>query len=52
MVPVGSKVRARAKLLSAEPKSGGMQMHTEVTIEIEGQQRPACIAETISLVFK
>ena len=52
MVPVGSKVRARAKLLSAEPKSGGMQMHTEVTIEIEGQPRPACIAEKISLVFK
>jgi acyl dehydratase len=52
MVPVGSKVRARAKLLSAEAKSGGMQMRTEVTIEIEGQDRPACIAETISLVFK
>jgi acyl dehydratase len=52
MVPVGSKVRARAKLLSAEVKSGGMQMRTEVTIEIEGQDRPACIAETISLVFK
>jgi len=52
MVPVGSRVRARAKLLSAEPKSGGMQMITEVTIEIDGQQRPACVAETISLVFK
>jgi len=52
MVPVGSRVRARAKLLSAEPKSGGMQMINEVTIEIEGQQRPACVAETISLVYK
>ena len=52
MVPVGSKVRARAKLLAAEPKSGGMQMRNEVTIEIEGQPRPACVAETISLVFK
>jgi acyl dehydratase len=52
MVPVGSRVRARAKLVSAEPKSGGMQMINEVTIEIEGQQRPACVAETISLVFK
>src|ERR1700753_3515021 len=52
MVPVGSKVRARAKLLAAEPKSGGMQMRSEVTIEIEGQDRPACVAETISLVFK
>jgi acyl dehydratase len=52
MVPVGSKVRARSKLLAAEPKSGGMQLRSEVTIEIEGQDRPACVAETISLVFK
>ena len=52
MVPVGSKVRARQKLLSAEARSGGMQLTNEVTIEIEGQQRPACIAETISIVYK
>jgi acyl dehydratase len=52
MVAVGSRVRARAKLLEVEPKSGGMQMITEVTIEIEGQAKPACVAETISLVFK
>ena len=52
MVPVGSKVRARQKLLSAEPKGGGLQMTNEVTIEIEGQTRAACIAETISLIYK
>ena len=53
MVPVGSKVRARQKLLSAEPrKDGGMQLTNEVTIEIEGQTRAACIAETISLIYK
>lgn len=51
MVPVGSKVRARQKLLSAEPRAGGMQLINEITIEIEGKDRPACIAETISLVF-
>jgi acyl dehydratase len=51
-VPVGSKVRARQKLLSAEPKGGGLQMTNEVTIEIEGQQRPACVAETISMIYK
>jgi acyl dehydratase len=51
MVPTGSRVRARQKLLAAEPKSGGMQMTNEMTIEIEGQDRPACVAETISLVF-
>lgn len=52
MVTVGSRVRARQKLLSAEQRSGGMQLTNEVTIEIEGQQRPACVAETISLVYK
>lgn len=52
MVPVGSKVRARQKLLSAEPKSGGMQLISEFTIEIDGQERPALIAETIGLIYK
>ena len=51
MVPTGARVRARQKLLSAEPKGGGLQMTNEVAIEIEGQDRPACIAETISLVY-
>jgi acyl dehydratase len=52
MVPVGSRVRARQKLLSVEPKGGGVQLTNEVTIEIEGQDRPACVAETIGLVYK
>jgi acyl dehydratase len=51
MVPVGSKVRAKSKLIAAEPKGPGMQLTNEITIEIEGQDRPACIAETISLVY-
>lgn len=51
MVPVGSRVRARQKLLAAEPKGPGLQLTNEITIEIEGQDRPACIAETISLVY-
>jgi acyl dehydratase len=51
MVPVGSKVRARQKLLSVESKGGGLQLTNEITIEIEGKDRPACIAETITLVY-
>jgi acyl dehydratase len=52
MVPVGSKVRARQTLKSAEPvKGGGIQMTNEITIEIEGQERPACVAETISIIY-
>ena len=52
MVPVNSKVRARVKLLAAEPKAGGTQCITEVTMEIEGQDRPAMVAETLSLLFE
>ncbi len=51
MVRVGKRVRMRQKLLSAEPKSGGLQMINECTIEIEGEDRPACVAETISVVY-
>lgn len=52
MVPVGSKLRARQKLLSIEARAGGLQMVNEITIEIEGQNRPACVAETLSLIYK
>ncbi|MGD0143622.1 MAG: MaoC family dehydratase [Rhizomicrobium sp.] len=52
MVTVGSRVRGRQKLLSTDARSGGMQMINEFTIEIEGQDRPACVAETISLIYK
>lgn len=51
MVRVGSKVRAVQKLLSAEPKSGGVMLTNEITIEIEGEARPACVAETVSILF-
>ena len=51
MVPTGSRVRAKSKRIAAESKGPGMQMTNEITIEIEGQDKPACIAETISLVY-
>ncbi len=51
MVRVGKRVRMKQKLLSAEPKSGGVQMISECTIEIEGEERPACVAETISVIY-
>jgi len=51
MVRVGKKVRMRQKLVSVEPKSGGLQITNECTIEIEGEERPACVAETISVIY-
>jgi acyl dehydratase len=52
MVPVGSRVRGRQKLVSVEERAGGLQMTNEMTIEIDGEERPACVAETISIVYK
>ena len=51
MVPVGSRVRARQKLISVTPKSGGLQVVNEVTVEMEGETRPALIAELIRLLY-
>jgi acyl dehydratase len=50
-VPAGSRVRGRQKLISAEQRGGAMQLVSEFTIEIDGQERPACIAESIGLLF-
>lgn len=51
MVPVGSKVRLRQKCISIEPKAGGKQMINESTVEIEGQERPALVAESITVLY-
>ncbi|KDP85706.1 MaoC family dehydratase [Cupriavidus basilensis] len=55
-VPVGSRLRARVKLLSVErleplpnaPALVGAQSNWEVTVEREGSERPVCVAESIS----
>jgi acyl dehydratase len=52
MVPVGSRVRARQKMLSVEARSGGLQLINEFTIEIDGETRPAGVVEWISLIYK
>ena len=51
MVPVGSKVRLRQKCITIEPKAGGKQMINESTVEIEGQERPALVAESITVLY-
>jgi acyl dehydratase len=51
MVKVGQRVRLRMKIASAEPKSGGVLVKTESTIEIDGEAKPACIAEPMTLFF-
>jgi acyl dehydratase len=50
-VPVGSKVRLKALMRTVAPVSGGHQLHVDGTMEIEGQDRPALIVESISRVY-
>jgi len=51
-VPVGSRLRARLKLLSSEPiDQGGVQMSWSVAIEREGLTKPVCIAESLARYY-
>ncbi|MGE0497704.1 MAG: MaoC family dehydratase [Ramlibacter sp.] len=48
-VPVGSRLRARMKLLACEPiANDGMQMTWSVTVECEGLDKPVCVAESLA----
>jgi len=47
-VPVGARVRGRGEVLAAEEAKGGVQVTVRVTVEVEGSEKPACIADTVS----
>lgn len=44
-VPVGSRVRMTMELVDSEPVDQGIKFRTRETFEIEGQDKPACLAE-------
>ena len=46
-VRAGKRVRARIALLNVEDVDGGQQFSWRITIELEGSEKPACVAETI-----
>ncbi len=46
-VPVGSKVRLGATLQSVEDVKGGAQVQMEFVFEVEGSEKPSCVAEVI-----
>src|SRR5713101_4341926 len=50
-VQAGSRIRLRQKIKSVEPVEGGVRITSENTVEVEGAQRPALVAETISMQF-
>jgi len=50
-VPSGSRVRARSVLLKVEPVDGGLQLTERYTVEVEGQPKPACVADAIMRLY-
>lgn len=50
-VKVGSRVRVTSEVVSVEEAGGGIQLVVKSTIEIEGEEKPACVAETVTRLF-
>ena len=51
-VKTGARVRTRASLAAAEPQSGGrMLLKLDCTLEIEGEEKPALVAELLCLLI-
>lgn len=46
-VPAGVRLRGHLVLLGAEPVAGGVQASLRVTMEIEGGEKPACVADIL-----
>ena len=52
IAPVGRRVRLHAKLKALEEVPGVLQMTVEETFEVEGGDKPVCVAETLARVYE
>jgi len=51
-VPAGARVRARSTLISCDRVGdAALQLVNRVTIEVEGSEKPACVADTVSRLY-
>ena len=50
-VYVGARIRATGVFLSVVEMKGGIQSTLRITIEIDGEERPACVVDTISRYY-
>ena len=50
-VKVGSRVRAKGRLVDAQDKGGGVLYKVAVEVEIDGEDRPALVGEVLYLVY-
>lgn len=51
-VKVGSRVRGRGQVIAADViKGDGVQVTVRISVEIEGQDKPGCVVDTISRLY-
>lgn len=50
-VPVNSRIRATVTIAGVQPVAAGTQVTMSFVIEIEGEAKPACVAETVILMI-
>ncbi len=50
-LPVGSRVRMRAKLAAVDDIPGGAQITTDLTFELQGAEKPVCVAESLARLY-
>jgi acyl dehydratase len=52
-VPAGSRLRGRVSIVAADDtSSGGLRVTYGIMIEIDGRERPACVAEVIGVHYR
>lgn len=50
-VKVGARVRGRCRLVAVEDAKGALQMVEEFTVEVDGESKPACVAEVVMRLY-
>jgi acyl dehydratase len=50
-VPAGARIRLRQRIANVEEIQGGVRVTSEMTVEIEGQSKPALVAETMGVSY-
>ena len=50
-VPAGARIRLRQRIANVEPLPDGIRITSQMTVEIEGQDKPALVAEIISVQY-
>ena len=51
-VPVGSRIRAGVEIVSVEAGPAGTTAVTRVTVELDGSEKPVCVAECVTLMIQ